>query len=193
MNPFRLRRILWWPSQGASKSLSEEYNHWASLYEPKFVAYNIVHSHSDPYTFAREGSYIEIEGFCWSLFLSSIPYYKSKSDGPNGIVIKELFVDRMHTEGVYYTFTRSVNPEHREVAMLQICKERSSHRKVHGFLLEECNEGVFKWIGVALLENDSLCEVIPSHPRLGASLGTWGFQWHPRERDKQVGQLKNEE
>jgi hypothetical protein len=86
----------------------------------------------------------------------------------------------MSAEGLYWYFKRPADIEHREVMILQICKERSTYQKVHALLLEEHQEGLFVRIGIARLANYNLYKFIPSHPRGGIR---WGFHWNPREED----------
>ncbi len=189
--PVTVDKGLWWPDRGASSSQKDEYNHWQEQYGPYLVAKHLLLAHSNPYFPICEGSFIEVEGYCRSVFLIAQTAGHSKPAGLRGIVLKELYFDTASTAGIvscYFESPTEIQCTVRKLTMLQICKDRSGNRNVHALLLEPQSDRSFKRVGVCRLGNYNL---LPLSPNKG--MIAWGFHMHPRERDGKMHELKNQE
>ena len=178
-----------WPSiRGVSGSQTAEYNHWLKNYGPKLVSSHIQSDFGDIYTSVKEGSYIEVEGYLRPLYISYKPTTKS-TDGPQGIVLKEVHLDRLVSGKISFYF-KNPPPDSEEVMLLQICKSFAHDLTVHALVIKCGEDGHYQRIGTAKLENYNLYGFV--RPK---SSGVCRFvaHSHPRERDGRIADMKNEE
>jgi hypothetical protein len=163
------------------------------MYSPTLISHFVEHSSTEQYLSVKEESYIEIKGFYRPLFLCPTTVRDRKPDGPDGVAIKEVYIDGVVGDQKTFCYFRPHSgniSQLRKVVMLQLCKEKSSGRNVHALLLEEYGLGSFRRISVAHLGNYNLYEFIPTR---GLRCVTFVFMMHPREIYGGMNELRNKE
>jgi hypothetical protein len=172
-----------WPSwkRGNSRAQVEEYNHWHGQYSPKLVTAHVLSHHGDTFTCVKEGSYLDIEGYCRDIFIS-FEFPTAATDGSNGVVMETVHFDNPVSGNTSFYFENAPHPSKKAV-LLQVCKNRSSDLAVHALLLENCDFGRHRRIGTAKLENYNLCCFLTTQSETGVR---WVAHMHPREFDNRL-------
>lgn len=174
--------------RGSSRQQTEEHSHWKKNYGPKLLSTHIQSVPGDTFTSVKEGSYIELEGYCRSLLIRYKPPTKTAA-GPNGVVLKTVHLDKSVSGDISFYFENTPESS-REVILLQICKSGGYDLSVHALLLEGSKEAGYRRIGTARLENYNLCGFLTTKSHFGLQ---WVAHRHPREVDGRKSDMENRE
>ena len=184
------RACFYFAKRGASPGMQYEVDHWETEYGPRLVTCALQHSTESPYLDILAGSFIQVQGYCRSLWVSKTKL-SSQAIGPNGPFVKDVIFDNHQPTELYCYLNKPREPEQvwKELLVLQISKQRTGLRFVYGLLLEEVHdtENAYKRVGIVELACYNLCRLVK-----GPSFGFIYYQ-HPTQRSISLEHYKTKE